>query len=85
MNDPLTTAPWVEVSWPAVAGIEAYVLYRKNLTIAGVAYRLEKSASLAAGSWTDAGVTAAGTGGVQTATVPAAGMSGRYYFRVVVE
>ena len=26
-----TAAPWVDVSWPAVAGIEAYVLYRKNL------------------------------------------------------
>ena len=26
-----TAAQWVDVSWPAVAGIEAYVLYRKNL------------------------------------------------------
>ena len=54
-------------------------------SIAGVAYRVQKSASLAAGSWTDAGVTAAGNGGVQSVSVPSAGLSGRYYFRVVAE
>ena len=54
-------------------------------SFAGVAYRVKKSATLAAGSWTDAGVTATGNGGVQAITVPAVGISGRYYFRVVVE
>ena len=57
-------------------------------SIAGVVYRVEKSASLTAGSWADAGVTAAGNGGVQSVTVPAAGTGGapgRYYFRVVAE
>ena len=55
------------------------------ISIAGVAYRVQKSANLAAGSWTDAGVTAAGNGDVQSVTVPSAGLSGRYYFRVVGE
>jgi hypothetical protein len=56
-------------------------------SIAGVAYRVQYSASLAAGSWTDAGVSATGTGGVQSITVPSAVTGGgqKRYFRVVVE
>ncbi len=54
----------------------------------GATYRLEKSATLAPNSWTNTGISAAGTGGAQTLTVPAAvtgGAPGRYYFRVVRE
>ena len=57
-------------------------------SISGVAYRVEKSASLAAGLWTDAGVSAMGSGAVHSMTVPAAGTGGapgRYYFRVMAE
>jgi hypothetical protein len=56
-------------------------------SIAGVAYRVQYSITLAVGSWTDAGVSATGTGGVQSITVLSAVTGGgpRRYFRVVVE
>ena len=44
------------------AGGQNVTLYFTS--IAGVAYRVQKSASLASGSWTDAGVTATGNGAV---------------------
>lgn len=56
-------------------------------TLAGAAYRVQQSSSLAAGSWTETGVSATGTGTAQSLTVPAAVTGGapRRYFRVVRE
>jgi hypothetical protein len=56
-------------------------------SIAGVAYGVQYSITLAAGSWTDVGVSATGTGGVQSITGPSAVTGGapRRYFRVVAE
>ncbi len=59
-----------------------------NLTLSftsnlGATYRVDKTTDLSANAWTDAGVTVNGNGGVQTITVPSAGLSGKYFFRVV--
>ena len=55
----------------------------------GAIYRVQQSITdLAPGSWTETGISAAGTGAAQTLTVPAAvtgGAPGRRYFRVVGE
>jgi bifunctional DNA-binding transcriptional regulator/antitoxin component of YhaV-PrlF toxin-antitoxin module len=40
-------------------------------TLAGAAYRVQQSSSLAAGSWIETGVSATGTGTVQNLTMPA--------------
>ena len=54
-------------------------------SLAGVTYRAEKSSDLTPGAWTNTGVTATGNGAVQKITIPGAGLSGRLYFRVVLE
>ena len=54
----------------------------------GATYRVQQSTTLAPGSWTETGITASGSVGVQTLTVPAAvtgSAPGRRYFRVVGE
>ena len=48
-------------------------------------YGVQQSTSLDAGAWTNTGVTVSGTGTVRTATVSGAGLSGRAYFRIVME
>jgi Bacterial Ig domain len=49
----------------------------------GAVYRVQKSPSMLTGTWTDAGLSANGTGAELTMLVPNAGLSGLYYFRVV--